>query len=298
LPPLDTDAMPLGNPFAAEPRQKTCLGRPIMRRTAHRRHGSTPSGAGKWSARRKPPRGVLLASRPADTRHTPVPCVRPAWDASRQRSLGMPKLLVRSTLPTLIEAVRFKRGQNSTYCARGRRIAQRAERGATPLRPMRGKDHSDAVVSPSRSLIRGSRRSQGPRPRALDRASCRSSSSAGIRLQRANGGAVWRAARAQCRLARTQPVRRGPGDKVEAHSNQNSAREFACPRLTPMPCRWATRLRRSRDRKIAWAVQSCAAQRTGAMAPRRVARESGARGENHRVVFSSHPGWRRKVTCP
>jgi hypothetical protein len=93
-------------------------------------------------------------------------------------------------------------------------------------------------------------------------------------------------------------VRRGPGDKVEAHSNQNSAREFACPRLTPMPCRWATRLRRSRDRKLAWAVQSCAAQRTGAMAPRLVARESGARGENHRVVFSSHPGRRTPVTHP
>jgi hypothetical protein len=51
-------------------------------------------------------------------------------------------------------------------CRRSRPSAFRAptgwhpERGALPLHPMRGKDRSDAVVSPSRSFVPGSRRAR------------------------------------------------------------------------------------------------------------------------------------------
>jgi hypothetical protein len=71
----------------------------------------------------------------------------------------------RATSPTSREP------RKSTYCARGRQIAQRAERGAPPLHPIRGKDHSDAVVSPSR-LSSAAR--AGPRGRILVRSIARS----------------------------------------------------------------------------------------------------------------------------
>ena len=44
-------------------------------------------------------------------------------------------------------------------------------------------------------------------------------------------GAVGWAAWAQYRLAREQPPQRRPGDKVEAHWDQNAARELACSLL-------------------------------------------------------------------
>ena len=131
-------------------RQPACCGaaaavvHPQSKRAPHRAPTPwpTPIGAGRWSARRKPPRGVLLG--PGRRRNASFHDAqsRPPADAAVQ---------------TRAVAARCRRSCSDASCHLN---ATQSERGALPLHPLRGKDHSGAVVSPSPSFVPGWRRSR------------------------------------------------------------------------------------------------------------------------------------------
>ena len=118
------------------------------------------------------------------------------------------------TIPRLTVAAGCVRSGSRASCHLN---ARPSGRGALPLHPMRGKDHSDAVVSPSHSFIPSSRRSKGPGARSLYRGRRwfqrrrRWPSAFG----RATGSVLWGAGAKYC-LALDQPLPRRPGDEVEA----------------------------------------------------------------------------------
>ncbi len=161
--------------------------------------------------------------------------------------------------------------------------------------PLRGKDHSSAVVSPSRFLVRAG---AGPGQSAsvvLPRG-------ANVGVQRHDPsmpppcGGRW--------LGRTlAPHRRhsrgfcaeGPATRLRpVHLNVNATREVKWRRLAPMePAGWPACAQRIASRHLAVPIERGTGQT--AMAPRLVAREGEGRGGNHRVVSSSELGRRASV---
>jgi len=264
--PLGTDAVPLGSSHVAAPRRSLCTRNPIRRRPGYRRHGSTPSGAGRWRPRRKPPRGVLLGRGRRRNASFHDAQSRPAADAPVQ---------TRAVIST-------QRSQNAGLCP------------CTPARerPLRRRGLSLALFRPGLVPVQGGRsRSAFRGQHCLERE--RPCSSPCRRV----AGSVLQGARAQYCLAPDPPSQRRPGDKVETYSASRPRVSFHTTRLVRMPCRWAARMLRSRGSRCSSAVQASAAQGTGAMAPRPVAREGGVRGGNHGVVSSSLWGSGRVHRC-
>jgi hypothetical protein len=123
------------------------------------------------------------------------------------------------TIPRLTVAARCVRSGSRASCHLN---ARPSGRGALPLHPMRGKDHSDAVVSPSRSFVPSSRRSKAcelVRPTAGSAGSnasvvaCRPS---GMRRAGCCGVRERNAA-----LPSIRCLQRRPGEKVEANGIRN-----------------------------------------------------------------------------
>lgn len=81
------------------------------------------------------------------------------------------------------------------------------------------------------------------------------------------------------------PARRKGRDQLHL----KTPRELACTRWVRMPCRRQPDCREARGRHDLSDAPKRAPHRYAAPWPHAVARENGARGENHRVVVSSHP---------